>query len=108
MVRKFLIDNYKIEFKTVKETNLNFANNKYTDYFMQIIFDDHISVIKKRQQNEWWLLTSNDLIKPDIIMSYDEKDFKLKENIFSYGILYLNYGKKNQDLESVVYLIGKK
>lgn len=102
-----MIDNYKLIFKNDKFISLDRIYPNYYEIYIQIIFDNHISLVKKRKSTEWWLLTSGGFLEAQgIFILYNDKGFNVKGNIFDYGIAFINYGRQKNDLESVIYMIG--
>lgn len=106
MVRIILIDNYQIVFKNDQKVSLDYVYPKYEETYMQIIFDNHISIAKKKKSTEWWLVVYNGLQKvPNTLLVYDEKGLSVPKSLFDHGVIFINYGENNKDLDSVIYLI---
>lgn len=102
-----IIDKYKVVFKTNFNISLDYVFPKYTESYIELIFDNHIIMVKKRDSYDWWLVTSEGLVKAaHFLLSYDSQGFDVVNNVYDYGIAYVNYDHKNQDLESVIYFIG--
>lgn len=109
MVIFYIKDKYLISFKQNNKISIYLTYPKYEQIYMQIIFDNHINFIKRRESTDWWAFTAQGLVKAsNFLLSYDERGFSVPNNDFNHGILYINYGQKNRDLESVIYSIGKK
>lgn len=95
---KTVYSNDYIEFK--------WENNHFFHNSIQIIFDNHISVVKARNGLKWRIITANKLLSCQF-MHFEEKEKRLTftDMNFQVAIVYTK-NLTNEDYDDTVFFIG--
>lgn len=98
---------YAVVIKDKNYLRFSYAFPQYSDSHLQLILENNVILVKKKGSDDWWLLTQKELVKAsDFLFTWDDKGIYVNNFNFEYGVLYVNDGKDENDLGSIVYFIG--